>query len=339
MDHQWRPGRPRAGNTNSEPSLRVSDIFDPRDGGIRWQDEFAGWAMATCGRYDFQGNHCRNSALYADGWCRSDGCPGFLRRSIKEAPEPTRGKFPVSKKTVRTTRSIPANLRADPRTIKIDGVAVNDFLARHGGNKDVAISQIREMLTDFLDRAAREVSKTGSLALSLEGYRLRINPERNRITGYSTVHRERTWQQIKAGVPSRIGIREVDRTATPPNPTISKPEPALSPEGDDRVFATPRPKPPKPSDEELDSTGSRNLAANSATPQIKHPADFPRSDPPGKQTVQESPMRNAKNQKNQRLGGIANPERSLSNRPLRTIGIAAVAGFALGRLSRFRRGS
>lgn len=273
MNHQWRPVRPRRGNTNSETSLRVSNIFDPRDRGIRWQDEFAGWAMATCGRYDFQGNHCRNLTRYSDGWCRSDGCPGFLRRSAGEAPEPTGAKFHGSEKTVRATRSVPANLRADPRTIKIDGVAVNVFVARHGGNKNVAITQIREMLTDFLDKAAKDVNRTGSLTLSFKGYRLRINPERNRITGYSTVHRERTWQQIKAGVPSRIGIREVVRTAPPPNPTISKPEPALIPEGDERVFATPRPKPPKPSDAELDSTDSTiwlpiALLPRSNTPQI-----------------------------------------------------------------------
>ncbi len=64
-----------------------------------------------------------------------------------------------------------------------------------------------------------------------------------------------------------------DPSQPPTNPTISKPEPALSPEGDNRVFETPRSKPP-----------------------------------------------------------ITNRERSLSNRPLRIIGIAAVTGFAFGRL-------
>jgi hypothetical protein len=61
---------------------------------------------------------------------------------------------------------------------------------------------------DFLVESGRTITETNHLALSRDGYRLHVGPKRDLITGYSTAHYERTWEQIKLGIPSRLGLDE-----------------------------------------------------------------------------------------------------------------------------------
>lgn len=75
------------------------------------------------------------------------------------------------------------------------------------------------MLEDFLLKSARRKSNNGFLVLSRDGYDLALSPSGNRITGYSTVHRERTWEQVKAGVKSRIKSKKGrGASGLPPEP-------------------------------------------------------------------------------------------------------------------------
>lgn len=74
------------------------------------------------------------------------------------------------------------------------------------------------MLEDFLIKSARSRSETGYLRLAREGYELTLSPDRATLTAYSTVHRERTWDQVKRGVPSRFGKRLRPESGPRPEP-------------------------------------------------------------------------------------------------------------------------
>ncbi|WP_349536597.1 hypothetical protein [Rhodococcus rhodochrous] len=82
--------------------------------------------------------------------------------------------------------------------------AVDSFRFHHGGDQRSAEAQLRSMLEDFLLKSASTVSASGYVRLSRQGYSLVLSPDRTAITGYSTVHRERTWEQVKNKVPSRF---------------------------------------------------------------------------------------------------------------------------------------
>jgi hypothetical protein len=100
---------------------------------------------------------------------------------------------------------------------------LDSFRYHHGGAQTEAEIQLRGMLKDFLLRSARRVSQTGYLVLSREGYELTLSPARDTITGYSTIHRERTWEQVKTGVKSRFKGHGKTREATGPAPEAGPP--------------------------------------------------------------------------------------------------------------------
>lgn len=70
------------------------------------------------------------------------------------------------------------------------------------------------MLEDFSLRGIGRQSSGGFLALARDGYEIVLSPDQAAVTNYSTVHRERTWSQFKAGVRSRFG--KVPRNDPPP---------------------------------------------------------------------------------------------------------------------------
>jgi hypothetical protein len=100
---------------------------------------------------------------------------------------------------------------------------MDSFRFHHGGGEREAEIQLRSMLEDFLLKSARSVSKTGYRVLAREGYELTLSPNGDTITGYSTAHRERTWEQVKAGVKSRIRsakARQPSGPAPDPGPAV-----------------------------------------------------------------------------------------------------------------------
>ncbi len=74
------------------------------------------------------------------------------------------------------------------------------------------------MLEDFILKSAKRTLKSGLVQLSRAGFVLVVTPNGDSIRGYGTVHRERTWEQVKAGVRSRFKSGGLVRTAAGPAP-------------------------------------------------------------------------------------------------------------------------
>ncbi|MDI9913688.1 hypothetical protein [Rhodococcus sp. IEGM 1379] len=108
----------------------------------------------------------------------------------------------------------------DVADVRVSLRAVDSFRYHHGGDLKAAEIQLRSMLEDFLLKSARFLSGGGYLQMSRDGYALVLSPDRGTITGYSTVHRERTWEQVKSGVKSRFKNRG---ESTAPRPEAGPP--------------------------------------------------------------------------------------------------------------------
>lgn len=183
-------------------------------------------AMGICTRFLEDGTRCTRATDNVDGWCRSGGCPGFLRADPHKAPM-----------TFGSRRGSPAHIKAtgdvvvggvtieDVQDVRVTTRALDSFRFQHGGDAARAEVQLRAMLEDFLLKSARKVSAGGFVVLAREGFELVLSPDCNVITGYSTVHRERTWEQVKAGVKSRIRKKkhQMKRQAAGPTPEPGPP--------------------------------------------------------------------------------------------------------------------
>ena len=185
--------------------------------------------MSRCERYRADGSPCDNETEHADGWCRQPECPGFQRSSPDTAPEGV-GKSRGTRRQIRESQRV--DLRgltiADVPDIRITTRALDSFLFHHGGDARLAELQLRAMLEDFLLRSARSVQKKGYVTLAREGFVLTLSPQVDAVVGYHTVHRERTWEQVKAGVSSRLSRT---RRMTPKDrPPILPPGPPVAAE-------------------------------------------------------------------------------------------------------------
>lgn len=167
---------------------------------------------APCRRYDRAGNRCANLTSNRDGWCRQDGCPGYVH-AIPHVPEGHLDRTP------RGTRAHVARTRGRPLALDVDEIdevrisqrARDAFRFHHGGTDAGAAAQLTAMLEDFLLLSARTMHANGYVTLAREGFELSLAPSLVVVTGYRTVHKERTWAQVKAGVPSRFGRRRRQR--------------------------------------------------------------------------------------------------------------------------------
>ena len=162
---------------------------------------------AQCSRYRRDGRRCENLTSAADGWCRADGCPGYIQ------PVPVRDGTPDrvpwgTRRHIAETGSLPVALEIDEiHDVRVSRRARDAFRFHHRGSDAEAEIQLRTMLEDFLLRSARRVTTKGYLLLAREGYELVLSPGVDVVVGYRTAHQERTWEQVKAGVPSRYGRR------------------------------------------------------------------------------------------------------------------------------------
>lgn len=155
-----------------------------------------------CNRFSADGTRCANRTTNADAWCRRDGCGGFTR--VAARAEPT-AREPAPEATPQRT------LVGDALPISIDELdgirlslrAVDSFRHHHGGSSAAARLQLEMMIEDF--SLAGTHLRDGKLRiLRHQGYELLFDPATTALIGYSTVHRDRTWEQVKAGVPSRM---------------------------------------------------------------------------------------------------------------------------------------
>ncbi|MFW6642091.1 hypothetical protein ACOALZ_18865 [Nocardiopsis algeriensis] len=154
----------------------------------------------TCKRYLANGLRCTNPTDHADGWCRADGCPGYTT----PAPDPAR--FGSS----RPHYSTPVNPEPCPldsydiATLGVSRGAVDAFLEVHEGfTRAQAEASVKTMIEDFAAMGHWSRSEGGWLSLAARGYHVVVTPDLADVVLYRTSHAERTWAQVKAGVPSR----------------------------------------------------------------------------------------------------------------------------------------
>lgn len=66
------------------------------------------------------------------------------------------------------------------------------------------MAELRSMLEDFLRVAPQGRKPTGYWLLAHKGFRVVLSPDCLSMVDYTTVHAERSWSQVKAGVRSRF---------------------------------------------------------------------------------------------------------------------------------------
>lgn len=172
-----------------------------------------------CNRFHVDGTKCSNQTLNNDMWCRQDECAGFLRAKTVERkfeeldleePDFSTDKSQIDRATPREKITTTfEDLGFIPETAYESFVtfrAVNEFKVHHGGTERDAINLIKEMFHDFIvmGRPVFQRSDSDYSRVSCEGYGLIFSQQRLAVTAYHCNHRERTWQQKKLGVPSRI---------------------------------------------------------------------------------------------------------------------------------------
>ncbi len=99
--------------------------------------------------------------------------------------------------------AVPPRSALVPAAIRISAAAIDSYRFHHGGSIGSAQRELRDMLVAFVETAKLR-SAHGYVLLTQDGYKLVLNVELDVITGYGTVHRERTWAQYQAGVVSRF---------------------------------------------------------------------------------------------------------------------------------------
>ncbi|MGW1809162.1 UvrD-helicase domain-containing protein [Streptomyces sp. NPDC002078] len=169
-----------------------------------------------CTRHRADGTRCDNVTRQADGWCRQPGCGGF--RTPEPAPVGKGGYLTLPKEGV-----TPARLELSPERvaeIRISSAACGAFVVRHRGSLGEAAVELHAMLFPFLARGRHLRTETG-LLLDLDGYRLVLDADARAVTAYLTAHPERSYAQVAAGVPSRVGqqARGTRRSALTRPPT------------------------------------------------------------------------------------------------------------------------
>lgn len=173
-----------------------------------------------CLRFNKDGSRCVERTASADGWCRS--CDGFIRaeaglpeaEQVVEKREKPEERQP-SLWQVSDALSMETN---EAYEVAVSQRAINCFIEVHGGDRRAAEAQIRSLLEDLLlpgvGTVQRHVEKgLWRLSPARQGYLVTLNAETSVVIGYQTLHRERTYAQWKAGVPSRI---KSDRPRTRP---------------------------------------------------------------------------------------------------------------------------
>jgi hypothetical protein len=182
-----------------------------------------------CQRYRRDGSACTNITDYVDGWCRKDDCAGFVRSSRVIAPEIVGGPKGTARH-LRETGVVGDGLDPDDLgRVRITTRAADSFRYHHGGSDEAARVQLETMLDDFLRHSARS-EHNGLIRMARDGFQLVVAADLLTITGYSTVHRERTWAQVRAGVRSRISPRHrhsASELPRGPSDELPEPEPSL----------------------------------------------------------------------------------------------------------------
>ncbi|MDA1362162.1 hypothetical protein O1R50_21225 [Glycomyces luteolus] len=158
---------------------------------------------AKCSRFHADGGVCRRETTNPDGWCRSPDCGGF-RTSFADPLQRGRPLHAPGEGNPRA-RLFPSDV--DIAQVQVAANARNAFILKHHGDLKEAAVELHAMLRPFLDGGSHFQMPDGTWVLDRDGFRLILNERADIITGYDSMHAERSWAQAQAGVPSRLGQR------------------------------------------------------------------------------------------------------------------------------------
>ncbi|MFE9679184.1 hypothetical protein ACFYO5_34565 [Streptomyces sp. NPDC006259] len=160
-----------------------------------------------CTRYERNGSRCHRPTRRNE-WCGA--CAGFLRPHRQErtdAPQPARPPhqwFPLTTETLPLT----PEKAYDPK-IQVTRSAIDQYRAKHGGDTSTAETEIRCLLKNLISTGKHQRFENGTWRLLAdERFAVLLSADAARVISYSTPHGERTYAQVKAGVPSRSRRKE-----------------------------------------------------------------------------------------------------------------------------------
>ncbi|EGX61954.1 Superfamily I DNA and RNA helicase [Streptomyces zinciresistens K42] len=167
---------------------------------------------SRCSRYERGGSRCHRPTRRADGWCGT--CAGFRRPQkptdpVVPCPAAPSTREPVTAATDRLP--LTSDEAHDPQ-LGVTRSAIERYCATHGGDRATAEAEIRSLLENLIATGTHQRVEGGAWRLlAREGFSLLLSADANRVLGYSTAHRDRTYGQVKAGVPSRSRSRSGHR--------------------------------------------------------------------------------------------------------------------------------
>ncbi|MFE2104986.1 AAA family ATPase [Kitasatospora sp. NPDC059463] len=154
----------------------------------------------VCSRFHLDGERCKLPTENADGWCRDSSCSGFRMGAVPDRP-PTRylPRVPVDADLGAVLEASDAFLRR----LRVTRAAVRAFVTAHRGSDQEAEAEIRGVIATFLTDGRQAQQSDGYRLVDLSGYRFVLSHDGTTVTGYRSVHGERSPAQYLAGVPSR----------------------------------------------------------------------------------------------------------------------------------------
>lgn len=161
----------------------------------------------TCTRLRADGTVCGNPTTNRDAWCRARDCGGFRpdheRRAVASFAVPEEWQSPY----------VPASgsgIPLDPEEayeIGVTRTAIRRFVQAHGGTDQAAETELRSLLEDALRHGKVRRGRSGRWVVFLSGFSCFLAPDCSAVVSYKSLHAERSYSQILAGVPSRVAKR------------------------------------------------------------------------------------------------------------------------------------
>ncbi|MEV7776560.1 AAA family ATPase [Kitasatospora sp. NPDC086791] len=180
------------------PSAESSPSASPDDPAPEPSGDAAGGRV--CSRFHLNGDRCELPTEHADGWCRDASCGGF--RTSTAPDRPAHRYLP----RVPADADLGAGLDASDAflgSLRVTRAAVRAFVTAHGGSDQEAEAEIRGVIATFLTDGRQAQQADGYRLVDLNGYRFVLSHDGTALTGYRSVHGERSPAQYFAGVPSR----------------------------------------------------------------------------------------------------------------------------------------
>jgi hypothetical protein len=128
------------------------------------------------------------------------------------------------------------------QAVAIDPAVVRWFVGRHRVDEETARRELSGLLRYAAEDGTRRKAADGSHLLSHQGFTVVLSPDGAVITGYETVHFERTPSQVRDRMPSRFG-RARQRDGEPvASPSARRDQALLNPPKNTRVSIEEIPK-------------------------------------------------------------------------------------------------